>query len=193
MELSPRLYRILVRPKWFSKFYVENVIKRNIMHDHKRVLDFGCGIGSNCSMFDSSKYIGLDCDKRRIKEAKKLYPKYEFATLECSTLPVDDKSIDYILIFSVLHHIDSQELKGCLKEFHRVLRHQGRILIIEPYFKPQAVLTNNCMRYVDRGNYIRTEEEYLSMFNNNKYETKVINRYSQLVFYNKLFFIASPI
>jgi len=144
-------------------------------------------------MFDSSKYIGLDCDKTRIKEAKTLYPKYKFKTLECSTLPIDDKSIDYILIFSVLHHIDSRELKDCIKEFHRVLRHQGHILIIEPYFKPHAVLTNNCMRYVDRGNYIRTEEEYLSMFNNNKYETKVINRYSQLVFYNKLFFIASPI
>ncbi|MCR2042683.1 methyltransferase domain-containing protein [Anaerosalibacter massiliensis] len=160
MELSPRLYHILVRPKWFSKLYVENVIKHN---------------------------------KERIEYAKRLYPEYEFATLESSILPIDDKSIDHILIFSVLHHIDSEELKDYLKEFHRVLKHEGNILVVEPYFKPYCVLKNNCMRYFDKGNYIRTEKEYLDMFNHNKYKTEVINRYSQPLFYNKLFFIASPI
>jgi ubiquinone/menaquinone biosynthesis C-methylase UbiE len=193
MELSPTLYRIFIRPKWFSKYYVENIIRHNIMHDYENILDFGCGVGSNCTIFDSLKYIGLDCDKGRIEQARKLYPEYKFVAPECTTLPIGDKSIDHILIFSVLHHINSEELRNCLKEFHRILKHQGSILVIEPYFKPDSIISNNYMRYADRGNYIRTEQEYIRIFNNNNYETKVISRYNQLVFYNKLFFIASPI
>lgn len=193
MELSPTLYRIFVRPKWFSKYYVENIIKHSIIKEHSKVLDFGCGIGSNCSIFDSLKYVGLDCDKRRIEYAKKLYPEYEFTISESSILPIADESIDHILIFSVLHHIESEELGKCLKEFHRVLKHQGNILVVEPYFKPGSFLRNSCMKHFDKGNYIRTEQEYIDIFNNGSYKTKVIKRYSQLALYNKLFFIAEPI
>ena len=40
-----------------------------------RVLDFGCGIGSNSKLFNSENYIGVEVDKSRVESARlKYYP-----------------------------------------------------------------------------------------------------------------------
>lgn len=194
MELSPRLYHWLVRPKWFTNLFINTTLK-SLLNDfdfkNKFVLDFGCGIGSNCTMFDPQSYTGIDYDDKRVKYANYLYKEYHFSTLSRSVLDFSDNSVDYIFIMAVLHHISSDEMKGYLKEFYRVLKANGKILVIEPCFFNKALLSNNCMKTFDRGNYIRTENEYLRLFHNNDYETIVLKKFKKCL-YNEIFFTASP-
>lgn len=192
MELSPRLYRWLVRPKWFTKLYISNAMQQHFNFDNKRVLDFGCGIGTNCYLFNTASYIGVDCDQRRIDYAKHLYSDYQFYTVKENYIPIDNDSIDYIVIISVLHHISSEELSNYLQEFRRVLRPNGKIIIMEPCFFENSHLCNHFMSFFDRGKYIRNENEYLNLFYKHDYQTNKLKRFKQLFFYNKLIFSADP-
>ncbi len=193
MELSPTLYHHLIRPDWFFKRYVHNTIKDNIDFQNKKVIDFGCGIGSCSVLFDPSCYIGMDCDAKRIEYAKMTNPEYEFNNLEGNALPVPDSSVDYILIVSVLHHIASKDISQYLNEFRRVLNSSGKIFVIEPCFFKGSYLSNSCMSWLDRGKHIRSEEEYIDIFLHLGYDTRIIKRFNQLLLYKKLFFVAAPV
>lgn len=192
MELSPRMYRLFVRPKWVTKLYIRDTLNNMFDFNEKIIMDFGCGTGSCSQMFAPENYIGADCDYRRVLYARHLYPEYSFRALEDGNLPVPDSSIDYIVIISVLHHIPTQELKQYLEEFRRVLKNGGSIIAMEPCYRYNSHLCNYFMSVFDKGKYIRNEKGYLDIFNNCKYETEVLKRYNQLLFYNKLFFTAYP-
>lgn len=192
MELSPKLYNWLVRPGWFSQLFINDVIKNEFDFNCKTVLDFGCGTGTSSSMFEPGSYYGVDCDLRRILYAQYQNPGYNFSVLRGHTMPVYENSFDYILVIAVLHHIPKHELPLYLKDFKRVLKPQGTILVIEPYLSEGCYFSNLFMKFVDRGKYIEGEEEYLELFRNCNYKVEVHKRYKQLCFYNKLFFSATP-
>lgn len=193
MELSPKYYHYFVRPKWFSNIFFNKMLMDYVDFKGKTVLDFGCGIGSSAFLFEPSTYVGVDCDNKRIEYANKLYPKHNFMTIKNARLPLSRRSVDYVMILSVLHHIPSESLAEYLEEFKRVLNSGGSIIIVEPCFYEKANIPNWCMFNFDKGKYIRNEEEYLNIFKEANYKTEVIKRYNQLLFYNKLMFSASPI
>jgi ubiquinone/menaquinone biosynthesis C-methylase UbiE len=194
MELSPKLYHYFVRPKWFSNILYNKILMDNVELKGKSILDFGCGIGSSSFLFEPSTYYGVDCDSNRIEYAKKMHPEYNFIAIkDDGRLPLSNSSIDNIMIFSVLHHIPTKSLSDCLKEFQRVLKSNGRLIVIEPCYYEKADISNWFMTKFDKGEYIRNEGEYLNIFRNANYRTKVIKRYNQLLFYNKIMFSASPI
>lgn len=192
MELPPKLYHYFVRPKWFSNIFYNSMFKDWVDFSGKNVLDFGCGIGSSSCLFEPTTYLGVDCDSTRIKYAKKLYPNYNFITIKDGQFSIPRNSMDCIIILSVLHHIPTRSLANYLKEFQRVLKSDGSLIIAEPCFCEKASLPNWYMANFDRGKYIRYEDEYLDIFKNANYKTKVIKRYNQLLFYNKIIFSALP-
>jgi ubiquinone/menaquinone biosynthesis C-methylase UbiE len=191
MELSPVLYRRLIRPNWVVKRYISNILGDSFDFNNKKVLDFGCGIGTSSCLFDSDKYIGLDPDYRRIAYARRLYPNYRFYRLEGRFLPIPDHHVDYIFIVSVLHHITEEEAMEFLKEFRRILKHNGQILVMEPCFFSNSHISNRFMVLLDNGKYIRTMNGYMQLFVKLGYKIHVTKKYKQLIFYSKLFFVAS--
>lgn len=191
MELSPRLYHYFVRPRLFSKIYIDNVISQSFALKDKTILDFGSGTGSGSFMSDPDRYLGVDIDPARVHYARRLYPGYRFDILEDNRLPVDDNYIDCILIVAVLHHISDEGLPGYLQEFHRVLKPHGKILVLEPCYCDKSRLNNRFMTFFDQGRFIRFADEYLDLFNRQMFRTKIIQRFKKL-FYNEIFFLASP-
>lgn len=191
-ELSPRLYQRLVRPPGFTKRYVHDVIREYYSFENQVVLDFGAGIGSNCTLASSDKYIGLDPNPNRISRAIRLNPAYRFQVLFGTHLPVMDTSIDDILIVAVLHHIQPTELAGFLLEFRRVLRPTGQVIVLEPCLTNRLHPCNWFMTHFDKGKNIMTRDGYLSIFSENGYRTRVIREFKRMFLYNELFFVASP-
>lgn len=193
MELSPKIYHWFVRPSWFTKLYNKTKLK-TLLSDFdftdKKVLDFGCGIGSNCTMFSPEKYIGVDHDEKRIKYANYLYNEYNFNTLNDPNFHFLDNSIDYVFIMAVLHHISNCDLVLYLKEFNRILKHEGEILIIEPCLLNRSCLSNSYMQTFDKGKYIRTQDEYINLFHNNGFTSNIREKFKKC-FYNEIFFTAT--
>lgn len=190
MDLSPRLYHRLIRPKLLTDLFINNNIRTNFDLTDKKVLDFGCGIGSSSCIFNPTNYLGVDLDPKRVAYAKRLYANYSFHVFDGNRLPVSDNSIDYVLIIAVLHHIKSDDLHMYLKKFQPILKPYGKIVVMEPCFFENSYFNNWFMKCFDKGKYIRNEDSYLEIFEKNQFRTEVIKRYKRF-FYNEIFFSAS--
>lgn len=113
------------------------------------VLDFGCGVG----LFEEyikkhielceGKITGVDTGKELIEIAKSSFPSdrnYEFILIdEGGRLPFQDNSFDIILSSFVFHLLSRQQKASVFKEFMRVLKPHGRMLLAE-IGKPDTIL-----------------------------------------------------
>ncbi|SMF86006.1 Methylase involved in ubiquinone/menaquinone biosynthesis [Paenibacillus uliginis N3/975] len=191
-SFAPQLYHWFVRPKWFTKKYIHDHVQSRFTFNNKVVLDFGSGTGANCSMVQPIHYVGTDPDAKRIDYARRQYPNHTFHVLENGRLPVDNESVDYILIIAVLHHISSEQIASYMKEFKRILKPDGTIIVMEPCKCKKKPVCNWFMNLYDNGEYIRNEEEYIQFFRENEYNSHVINRFRKCFLYHELFFSATP-
>lgn len=192
MQYSAQLYHWFVRPQWLTKKYIHDHVQSNFRFDDRLVLDFGSGTGANCTMFDPSYYVGIDPDADRIEFAKRLYPSHKFQVFDGNRLPVGNKTMDYILLIAVLHHIPSDLIAGYMKEFERILRPAGTIIVMEPCLCEKKPISNWFMRWYDNGDYIRDEQQYLQLFQEQNYDCNVIKRFRKCFLYHELFFSATP-
>lgn len=193
MHLSPMLYHRIVRPRWFTKKYIHDHIKSRFSLADKTVLDLGCGTGANCSMCGPDQYYGIDPDANRIQFAKQLYPKHTFMVFDGKRLPLPNHSVDLIFIVAVLHHISNEQINEYLQEFHRVLKPEGNVVVIEPFLCRKNKFNNWFMTRYDNGEYIRKEEDYLQLFENQHYKCDVVKKFRKCLLYNEIFFSAKLI
>ncbi|WP_066054965.1 class I SAM-dependent methyltransferase [Robertmurraya korlensis] len=190
MELSPSFYHRLVRPKWSTRKYIHSNIKQHFPLENKVVLDFGAGTGANCTLFNPSHYYGIEPDLTRVNFAKRMYPEYSFDVFENDQIRLADRFVDIVLIVAVLHHIPPQKVSIYIKEFQRILKNDGRIIVIEPYLTDHNPISNWYMNKYDNGNYIQKEDSYLDYFHQLGFKSEVLKRYRKCFFYNELFFSA---
>lgn len=109
---------------------------RNIVKD-KVVLDAACGegYGSNLLSEYARKVIGLDIDGETIERAKDKYSKADNLTYiqgSIESLPVEDKSIDVLVSFETIEHVDAVIQQKFLSEIKRVLKDDGILIISTP-------------------------------------------------------------
>ena len=101
----------------------------------KTVLDIasGEGFGSAILASNAKKVIGVDIDPAAIHHATEKYrhiPNATFVIGDGRAIPLAAKSVDLIVSFETIEHIEEHE--QVLKEFLRVLRPNGGIIISTP-------------------------------------------------------------
>jgi SAM-dependent methyltransferase len=103
----------------------------------QRVLDVPCGTGYGAILVGNAKrYTGVDIDEESISYANVHYYKDTpdlprlFKVGSMLDLPIDDGTIDQILCFEGLEHVEDQAL--AIEEFYRVLREGGRFIVSTP-------------------------------------------------------------
>ena len=127
-----------------------------------QVLDFGCGPGGY--ILPLSKMIGpygkiyaLDVNPQAIRSVKNLASKKRLNNVETilsdrnSGLP--DMSMDFVLLFDVLHHLSPPE--EILAEIHRVLKSDGILAMSDHHMKDdditRTVTTQGTFKLLRRG------------------------------------------
>jgi ubiquinone/menaquinone biosynthesis C-methylase UbiE len=104
------------------------------------VLDVGCGFGilacllakKNCRVF------GIDIEDDRLRVARRLSEILHvnglctFKKAESNTLPFDTLTLDYVILSWTLHDIKPEDREPLLSECVRVLKHRGKLLILDP-------------------------------------------------------------
>jgi len=118
---------------------------------------------------------------------------FSYKTIGSSHFPVSDGVIDYILIISVLHHIPDSNIHAYFEEFKRILKPDGKIILIEPYICDKINFRSRLMCFLDRGKYIRREEEYLNLFQQHHFNARTMKKYSQLLIYEKIIIEANQV
>lgn len=98
------------------------------------IVDLACGSGRLLNYAT----IGVDGSNEMIKIAQEKFPKKEIFEADAAQIPLEDNSVDAIISFHFIMHLNEEKLKAILKEVHRVLKKGGRIIFDIPSKKRRA-------------------------------------------------------
>lgn len=95
------------------------------------VADIGCGPGHVARHLHDRgvRVVGIDLSPRMIECARRLNPALEFRQADMMALPVPDGTWEGIVAFYSLIHVPRDRVVTALREFRRVLRPRGVLLL----------------------------------------------------------------
>lgn len=101
-----------------------------------KILDAGCGYGALVDFLLRKGYQpeGIDFNKASIDVATRLFPNAKIKLADIEGLnEYSDSSFDTIVLKDSLHHLAGEgNLKASFKNFRRILKANGRIVILDP-------------------------------------------------------------
>src|SRR5437764_2089726 len=105
----------LIYLAWQAPFIEDKlrpVFRHNDMSRVQRILDVGCGPGTNAAHFGGLDYLGLDLNPKYIDRARRKFDS-EFKVADVTTYAFDRK-FDFVLMNSLLHHLNDGEVERLL-------------------------------------------------------------------------------
>jgi SAM-dependent methyltransferase len=170
----PAVYAVWQRPFVRKKF--APVERRLHNRPIRRVLDVGCGPGTNAERFVGADYVGVDINPRYLDIARSRYPgRFVEANLETADLSPFG-SFDVILVNSFLHHVSDVAVTRLLAQLQKLLDSDGRIHILELVL-PERFSMTQLMARLDRGHYARPLRAWETLFAAH-FEAAVVEPYS---------------
>lgn len=171
MNLDPR--QILQHPLIYTtyqkivggyrarKLFVDNDVKPQ---KGQQILDIGCGPGDILDFLNDVNYVGIDIDSDYISKAKQKYGhKGKFLKGTVDQINLNGQKFDTVFSAGVLHHLTDKEVLDLLNFAKKHLKREGIFVSFDGVFIDNQ---NKISRYFlkkDRGQYIRTTKQYLSL------------------------------
>jgi Methyltransferase domain. len=158
---QPFLFNLSQLPFTRQKF--ARILKHNDLSQVRRVLDVGCGPGTNAPSFAHAYYQGIDINPRYIELARRRFHRdFQVADMTKYEISATD-AYDFILINSFLHHIDTDSVHRILARTPHLLALDGHVHSIEVVMPPHRGLSQLLARW-DRGNFARPIDEWKAIF-----------------------------
>jgi ubiquinone/menaquinone biosynthesis C-methylase UbiE len=107
-----------------------------------RILDMGSGPGNFAKYILSKNFQvqGIDLSKEMIKIAREKVPNVKFQLMDMRNLKFPTNSFDGLLVAYSLIHIPSNEILDTLRGFNKILKNNGKILIIAQAGEPDRIV-----------------------------------------------------
>jgi SAM-dependent methyltransferase len=129
----------------------------------RRVLDVGCGPGTNTRHFAHADYLGIDFNPGYIESARRRHGRrFEVADVTQYTVPAAER-FDFIIANSLFHHIDTPNTRRILSHLATLLTDDGHVHILDLVMPPNASISRFLAR-ADRGDYPRPLDEWRAIF-----------------------------
>jgi len=169
----PAVYRLWQAP--FAAAKLRPLRQQNDLETVRRVLDVGCGPGTNSTVFSHTDYLGLDLNERYIELARRRYRgRFEVADVRSYRAPAGE-AYDFILLNSFLHHIDDENTDRILANMNSLLSDDGHVHILELVLPEQASISRWLARH-DRGEFPRPLERWKEIFSVH-FDTVILHPY----------------
>ncbi len=141
-----KIYDLLSSFEWGL---IESKIKLLNPSEEEAVLDVGCGTGRVVEWFAKrcKMVYGVDASKGMVKAAKRrifkknLFRNVELCLADAAHLPFRNECFNLVTMIFTLEILSQDEAKVALKEILRVLRRNGKFLVISLQNKPCKTLT----------------------------------------------------
>lgn len=102
----------------------------------KNVLDIACGEGYGSDLLSNiaSNVIGVDIDNEAVGNAKNKYKKenLKFLVGGVDKIPLEDGSVDVLVSFETIEHVNFKKQLSFLKEVDRVLKKDSLFIVSTP-------------------------------------------------------------
>jgi SAM-dependent methyltransferase len=157
----PAAYRLWQAPFVRAKF--APILRRDDHLRARRVLDVGCGPGTNAAFFRDVDYVGLDCNASYLDAARRRFAgQFRRADVRSHQPPADER-FDFILVNSLLHHIETTDVQRLLGQLHDLLTPDGHVHILDLVL-PQERSVARLLALADRGDFPRPRKRWRSLF-----------------------------
>ncbi len=174
---APLPYRLWQAPFAETKF--APVRRHNDLAAARRVLDVGCGPGTNARHFRETQYEGLDYNPRYIDYARSHFSG-RFTVADANDFEPEDGALyDFVLVNSLLHHLDDDEVRNLLSSLSALLTDDGSIHIVELMWPKEGAVAQRLARW-DRGDYPRSLDEWRQLFGE-RFEISVVDPFDLTV------------
>ncbi|WP_299890744.1 bifunctional 2-polyprenyl-6-hydroxyphenol methylase/3-demethylubiquinol 3-O-methyltransferase UbiG [uncultured Lacinutrix sp.] len=159
------------------RLFIKNDVK---IKANEKILDIGCGPGYLIDFLPKVDYTGIDIDAKYIKTAKE---RYKDKTFYCT--PVEDfnlespNTFDVVIAAGVVHHLNNEQASALFDLAKRALKPNGRLITLDGCFIDKQNPIAKKLLQLDRGKFVRREEEYKVLANNhfNTVTTKIDETY----------------
>jgi SAM-dependent methyltransferase len=132
-------------------------------HTVRRVLDVGCGAGTNAAHFAGVDYVGIDVNERYLQAARARY-RGEFVQTDLTNADLSSLgTFDMILANSFLHHVSDSAVERILAQLSPLLSPDGTVHILDLVL-PERKSLAWMMARLDRGGYARPIERWRTLF-----------------------------
>lgn len=128
-----------------------------------RVLDIGCGPGTNAPIFAHADYVGIDINPDYIRTATARYGGRFIAGDVSDERIFPDQQFDCVFANSLMHHLDDTAVRNLLRRMAALTAPQGRVHVLDLVLPPQ-VSAGRVLALMDRGRYARPIERWRALF-----------------------------
>jgi trans-aconitate methyltransferase len=126
-----------------------------------RVIDLGCGPGTNAAIFPVDQYLGVDISPKYIEHARQRHP-HRFEVWDVTESNPGFGQFDLVLINSVFHHLSDQQTASVLRALPGYLRPQGTVHILDLVLPPDPGLPRALAKH-DRGDFPRPIDDWQAL------------------------------
>lgn len=145
-RLTP-FFDFLIEVAGLGTSFKKKVLERTQLKNGERLLDVGCGTATLLitakSRYPDSQVIGIDADDRVLDIARKKIQdnnlEIEVVQARAEHLPFPSSSFDVVVSTLIFHHLPTEMKQLAMSEIYRVLRQDGRFLLVD-FGKPEGVL-----------------------------------------------------
>ena len=162
----PGLYRL------FSESIIRGGAEETYLADYLRpapgdkVLDIGCGPGDVLALMPEVDYTGLDISEEYVEAARARFGdrgRFYCADIDSASLESESGTFDLAVATGVVHHLDDQRANKLFELAATALRPGGRFITRDGcYVDGQSPIARWMLNH-DRGDFVRTEPEYVRL------------------------------
>lgn len=155
----PWVYRLWQAP--FARRKLAPLVRAGAPARARRVLDLGCGPGTNARLFAGRDYLGVDLEPAYIEHARRRAPGRFLCADACSLDEVlaDEAPFDFILSNSLLHHLDDGRARALLAGLPARLAPGGRLHLLD-LVRPDGRGPAAFLARHDRGQHARSRAHW---------------------------------
>lgn len=158
---QPVGYRLWQAP--FAEQKLTPMFRHNDIAGIRRVLDVGCGPGTNTHHFAQADYLGIDVNPKYIESARRRQRR-TFITADVTKYRVaDSERFDCVLVNSFLHHVATSDVQRILTHLGSLLTPDGHVHILDLVMPARASVSRLLARW-DRGDYARPLDAWYQLF-----------------------------
>lgn len=154
---NPNIYSFWQYP--FVRQKIRPFVQRNLVVPGRRVLDVGCGPGTNAALFRECRYVGIDLNPKYVEYAQQRFAG-QFICSDAVDFDYEPLGkFDLIFLNSLMHHLSDQGCRNLLTKLKSCLASEGTLAILD------LVLDNTspvayALAKADRGDFARPEDEW---------------------------------
>ena len=128
-----------------------------------RVLDVGCGPGTNAQVFAGADYVGIDINPDYIRRASSRYPGRWIVGDVTDERIFPNEQFDCVFANSLMHHLDDRSVRDLLARMARLTASGGRVHVLDLVL-PENASAGRILARMDRGRFARPIEQWRALF-----------------------------